>query len=185
MGRIILVTGGSRSGKSDYAQLRAESIPGPRAFVATCPVVDAEMAERIRLHQEGRRATQWETIEEPVHLASVIREAGRFRVLLVDCLTLWINNLMYEAQQKGRDLSEVDAAAICHDLREACALFTGTLIFVTNEVGMGIVPSDPGTRRYRDMVGRCNQIIARAADEVILVVCGMPVVVKRSREELP
>ncbi|MEW6347418.1 MAG: bifunctional adenosylcobinamide kinase/adenosylcobinamide-phosphate guanylyltransferase [Thermodesulfobacteriota bacterium] len=182
MGHIILVTGGSRSGKSDYAQARAESIPGPRAFVATCPVVDAEMAERIRRHQEKRHATQWETVEEPVHVASVIREAGRFRVLLVDCLTLWINNLMFEAQQEGKELSEEDAVVICRDLREACALFTGTVFFVTNEVGMGIVPSDPITRKYRDLVGRCNQIIAQAADKVILVVCGIPMVVKGARD---
>ena len=94
MGDVVLVTGGSRSGKSDYARRLAESLAGPRVFIATCPPVDEEIEERIRRHQESRRAAGWHTIEEQVALADILRGAGRYRVVLVDCLTLWINNLM-------------------------------------------------------------------------------------------
>ncbi len=178
LGEIILVTGGSRSGKSDYARLRAEAMPGLRAFVATCPVVDDEMAERICRHQREREASQWHTIEETTNLPAFIRQNGQFRIILVDCLTLWINNLMYAAEQAGRQLSEDEFSLICGDFLQACALSEATVLLVTNEVGMGIVPSDPTSRRYRDMVGRCNQIMAQAADEVILVVCGIAIDIK-------
>ena len=178
MGKIILVTGGSRSGKSDYARLRAEAMPGLRAFVATCPKVDDEMAERIRRHQREREASRWHTIEETTNLPALIRENDRFRVILVDCLTLWVNNLMYAAEQAGRQLSEDEFSLLCGDFLEACGRSDATVLLVTNEVGMGIVPSDPISRRYRDLVGRCNQMVAQAAAEVILVVCGIPIVVK-------
>lgn len=181
MARIVLITGGSRSGKSGYAQQAAEALPGAHGFVATCPAVDEEMAERIRKHQERRDPNRWTTMEEPRDLARTIRGADGFAVLLVDCVTLWVNNLMYEEEQHGRVLTEEDAERHCRDLLAACADFSGTVIFVTNEVSMGIVPDNPTARRYRDLVGRCNQILARAADEVILMVCGLPVIVKGGR----
>jgi adenosylcobinamide kinase / adenosylcobinamide-phosphate guanylyltransferase len=142
--------------------------------------VDEEMAERIRRHQQERTTSKWHTIEETTNLAAVIRENGQYNVFLVDCLTLWINNLMYEADQSGKRLSEDEVSMICRDVLEACSKSEAATFFVTNEVGMGIVPSDPISRRYRDMVGRCNQIVAQAADEVVLVVCGFPVMVKAS-----
>ena len=111
MAEIILITGGSRSGKSAFAQMTSEALPGPRAYIATCPVIDLEMEERIRKHREARREKGWKTIEETVDLAGVIRRAGGCRVLLVDCLTLWINNLLYEAEKRGEILPKKPRSA--------------------------------------------------------------------------
>lgn len=182
MAKIILITGGCRSGKSALAQKMAEALPGPRAYVATCPVIDAEMEVRIRKHREARRGKGWETIEETVDLAGVIRRAGAYRVLLVDCLTLWQNNLLYEAERRGGALTEAEAAECGRDLIAACGMFSGTVIFVTNEVGMGIVPENEQARRFRDIVGRCNQQIAAAAGTVTLVFSGIPLTLKTEKE---
>jgi adenosylcobinamide kinase / adenosylcobinamide-phosphate guanylyltransferase len=178
MGDIILITGGSRSGKSAVAQKRAEELPGPRAYVATAPVIDKEMGERIRKHREARRGKGWETIEETVDLAGVIRRAGEYRLLLVDCLTLWINNLLYEAERRGEHFTEEDAADRCRELIGAAAAFPGTVIFVTNELGMGIIPENETARHFRDIAGRCNQEIAAAAKTVTLVISGISLVIK-------
>jgi adenosylcobinamide kinase/adenosylcobinamide-phosphate guanylyltransferase len=182
MGRIILVTGGSRSGKSAYAQKQAESLPGSRAFIATCPVIDDEMRERIRKHQEARRGKGWDTIEEPLNVANVICDAQHYSALVVDCLTLWINNLLYEAEIAGRNINEAEIALECQRLISACEKHPGTILFVTNEIGMGIVPENPLSRLYRDLVGRCNQIMAEASARVVLLVSGQPLEIKK---ELP
>jgi adenosylcobinamide kinase/adenosylcobinamide-phosphate guanylyltransferase len=181
MAEIILITGGSRSGKSAFAQKRAEQLPGPRAYVATCPVIDTEMEERIRKHREARRGRGWATIEEAVDLAGVIRRADGYRLLLVDCLTLWINNLLYEAERRGERFTEEAAADCCRELIAAAAAFPGTVIFVTNELGMGIIPENETARRFRDLSGRCNQEIAGAARTVTLVVSGIPLELKESK----
>ena len=178
MVKIILVTGGSRSGKSIHAQKLGESLVGPRAYVATCPVVDEEMRLRILRHQEARRGRGWRTMEETVDLAGVLGRCGGVSVLLVDCLTLWVNNLLYHAQRNGADVDEEQVARRCEDLLAACRRRGGTVILVTNEVGMGIVPENPLARKYRDLVGRCNQIIAAGADTVTLVTCGIPLNLK-------
>jgi len=178
LSHIILVTGGSRSGKSDYALKKAEALKGPRAFIATCTVIDEEMAERIRKHQLSRDETKWSTIEDPVNLAQAISGAADYTVLLVDCLTLWINNLLYEADQEGLILSEEDIAIRCREVLEVCDQRNATVIFVTNEVGMGLVPEDPVSRLYRDLVGRCNQIIAEASNEVVFMISGIPSKIK-------
>lgn len=175
---IVLVTGGSRSGKSDYARRKAEELAGPRAFIATCTPVDAEMAERIRRHRLARDPDQWTTIEEPVDVANALVDGGDFKVVLIDCLTLWINNLMFQAEIEGTALHEDDITMACERLLSACDQFNGTVIMVTNEVGMGIVPDNPMSRLYRDLVGRCNQIMAAAADEVVLLVCGVSLNIK-------
>ncbi|HOI75969.1 MAG TPA: bifunctional adenosylcobinamide kinase/adenosylcobinamide-phosphate guanylyltransferase [Syntrophales bacterium] len=189
MAEIILVTGGSRSGKSRYAQELAESMAGKRAFVATCPVVDEEMAERIRRHQRARGAG-WITIEETVDLPGALRRAAGSGVVLVDCLTLWVNNLLYEetlrsAREDGTEgpagasgMSEDEMEARSRDVLRACADIPGTVIFVTNEVGMGIVPENALSRRFRDLAGRCNQVIAGGADRVVLMVSGIAATIK-------
>ena len=178
MANIILITGGTRSGKSAFAQKTAEALPGPRAYVATCPVIDPETEERIRKHREARRGKGWETIEETVDLAGAIHQAGAYRVLLVDCLTLWINNLLYEAERRGERFTEEAAADCCRELIDAGRAFPGTVIFVTNELGMGIIPENETARRFRDIAGRCNQEIAAAAETVTLVVSGIPLHLK-------
>jgi adenosylcobinamide kinase / adenosylcobinamide-phosphate guanylyltransferase len=178
MARIILITGGARSGKSTHAQQLAESLPGPRTYVATCPVLDEEMAERIRRHQKERASGDWTTIEEEVALAEILDALPKTGVVLVDCLTLWVNNLLYQAEQQGQDLSEKEAVQHCAPVLEAAARHRGTVIFVTNELGMGIVPADAVSRRYRDFVGRMNQQIAAHADEVIFLVSGIPLYLK-------
>jgi adenosylcobinamide kinase / adenosylcobinamide-phosphate guanylyltransferase len=178
MARIILITGGCRSGKSAHAQNLAESLPGPRAYVATCPVLDAEMAARVRRHREARAAANWETIEEPVDLAGVIRRADGRRLLLIDCLTLWANNLLYAAGRREEPFGEEVMTGHCWALLAACDAFPGTVIFVTNELGMGIVPENETARQFRDIAGRMNQLIAAAAERVTLVVAGLPLQLK-------
>jgi len=178
MSKLILVTGGSRSGKSAFSQGLAEALPGSRAFVATCPVIDQEMSARIRRHQEARCGRDWWTIEEPLDLAAAFQCAKGESVVLVDCLTLWVNNLLFEAEQKGESLSEADAAKHCLPVLEAARAHGGTVIFVTNEVGFGVVPETPLGRRFRDLAGRVNQMIAAACDEVFFVVCGQPLQIK-------
>jgi adenosylcobinamide kinase/adenosylcobinamide-phosphate guanylyltransferase len=179
MSRVILVTGGSRSGKSEHALQMSEALAGPRVFVATCPAVDAEITERIRKHQEKRRGRGWRTIEEPFDLAGALSLSTDCKVLLVDCLTLWVNNLMHEAQKAEQAITEEDVARKCSEVVQVCSDLNATVVFVTNEVGMGIVPADASSRLYRDLVGRCNQIMAEAADEVILVCCGLPLHLKK------
>ncbi len=179
MAEITLVTGGSRSGKSGYAQKRAEALQGPRAYLATCPILDEEMAERCRKHQAARSAADWETIEEETDIAGVLRNDRRHAVILVDCLTLWVNNQMYRAEQEGKLLTEDDIASECRRLLDACQVHAGQIIFVTNEVGMGIVPDNPAGRRFRDLAGRCNQMVATGADNVIFMVSGISWPVKQ------
>lgn len=179
MARVILVTGGARSGKSRHALKLCSELPGPRAFVATCQPGDAEMEERIRRHQEARRDTDWETIEEPTELPSTLSGHPAYRVMLVDCLTLWISNLMGEAHEQDRDLEEEDVEERCRRMLSACEGRKGAVVFVTNEVGHGIVPGNALARRYRDLVGRCNQTIAAGAREVTLVTCGIPLKLKQ------
>jgi len=178
MARIILITGGTRSGKSDYARSLAEALPGPRAFVATCPVIDEEMRQRVARHREERRQADWDTVEEELDLAAALNDHGRYRVFLVDCLTLWVNNILHEAEQVGRKVNEDEIARRITGVLEAASVVDGTVLFVTNEVGWGIVPETHLSRLYRDLVGRCNRVVAERADKVILVACGLPLVLK-------
>lgn len=178
MAKIILVTGGSRSGKSVYAQRIAESFSGTRTYIATCPVIDKEIEDRVRKHKEARQSASWQTIEEMTDLAGALQRSRGSEVILVDCLTLWINNLMYEAEQEKKYLDEEAIAARCEDVLGVCSSITGTVIFVTNEVGMGIVPENPASRLFRDLAGRCNQSMANHADAVIFMVSSLPVYIK-------
>jgi len=175
---IILVTGGSRSGKSAFALRLAQSRPGPWTFVATCPAIDEEMARKIEVHRLERDANSWTTIEEEIDLAGAIGRAGAAGVIVVDCLTLWLSNLIYCATLAGREVTEQEVAGLTHMVVREARSAPGTVIFVTNEVGLGIVPPDAPTRLYRNLVGRCSQAIAAAADAAVLVVCGLPITLK-------
>ncbi len=183
MARLILITGGARSGKSDYALARAESLTGPHIFLATCPVVDGEMEERIRRHKAERQEEIWRTIEEERDLATNIQSLEAGHVCLVDCLTLWVNNLMYHSEKMNLTFTEDDMRVKAKTLVASADAFQGTLICVSNEVGLGVVPDNESARRYRDLVGRCNRIVAAAADEVIFISCGLPLFLKGQEEK--
>lgn len=178
MAKLILITGGARSGKSSFALTLAESISPGRLFVATCPNVDREMSARVRRHQEERRGRGWETIEQPTELASLFDGGvAGFEVVLIDCITLWVNNLLFE---NGDVIDDFRIAGLCNEWLLQAEKYTGTVICVTNEVGLGIVPDNALARRYRDLVGTCNQIIGGKADDVVLVSCGIPLYLKKS-----
>ncbi len=181
MGTICLVVGGRRSGKSQYAQTLAENIPAPRVFVATCPILDEEMAERIRKHKEARKEFDWTTIEEPLEVPSAILSTPDSNVVLVDCLTLWINNWMYEFSKIGKQFSEEKITEKSNELVLACLTHPGKIILVTNETGMGIVPDNEQSRLFLDLVGRCNQVVSNAADRVVLTVCGQTLTIKHNK----
>jgi adenosylcobinamide kinase / adenosylcobinamide-phosphate guanylyltransferase len=173
MGTITLITGGSRSGKSTYALKLA--LPYPRKFfVATCEALDNEMAARIEAHRAAR-PPDFQTIEEPVEIVDAIEKLeGKADVVIVDCLTLWISNLMLSGDRDDQSiLRRADKAAA--SLKRAAF----ASIVVTDEVGAGIVPTDHAeSRRFRDLLGWTNQKIAAVADDVVLMVAGYPVKVK-------
>ncbi len=161
-----------------YAQRIAESISGARTYIATCPVIDKEMEDRIRKHKEARQSASWQTIEEVTDLAGALRRSKGSGVVIVDCLTLWINNLMYEAEQEKKYLDEDVIGSRCEDVLGVCSELTGTVIFVTNEVGMGIVPENLSSRLFRDLAGRCNQRMANHADVFVFMISGLPLYIK-------
>lgn len=177
MAAIVLITGGSRSGKSTYAQALCERGPGSCVYVATGVEVDDEMRERIARHRASRDADRWDTVEERLDLPGALRRVAHYDTVLVDCVTVWIANLLVESEG-GTFISEDDVAELCGDLLQACGRHPGQIVFVTNEVGLSVVPDNPLGRRFRDLAGRCNQILAAAADEVILMVCGVPMQIK-------
>jgi len=166
----VLVLGGARSGKSDFALSLAEGLaPGGRhLFVATAEARDEEMAERVAAHQ-ARRGPNWETIETPLDLAGPLASARAEQVVLIDCLTLWLSNLLEAGREFDREESR---------LAEAAAGAEGHWIMVANEVGLGIVPDNPLARRFRDLAGRLNQRLAGLADQVFLVAAGLPLKLK-------
>jgi len=178
MSRITLITGGSRSGKSAFAQRLAEEQAGSRLFLATCPVTDKEMEIRILRHIRDRQKGNWDTVEEPVDIAGQLQSAARYDTVLIDCLTLWVNNLMYEALEKNRVLDEDRVTRQTDRLIQAAREHLGEVIMVTNEVGLGIVPENKTARLYRDLIGRCNQCVGLDADRVFLVSCGIPLQIK-------
>jgi len=170
---IIFVTGGARSGKSDFAQDMAEKREGKRLYLATAQAFDEEMEKRIQKHRE-KRGARWETLEEPIFLGKALRSAAdSYRTILVDCLTLWMSNLLMEFPDQDEKISE-----IVDDFFSSLDEFKGTIVIVSNEVGMGIVPDNKLSREYRDRLGFLNQRMARRADEVYALLSGIPVRIK-------
>ncbi len=182
---LVLITGGARSGRSAQAVALAQTMVGPVFFLATAQPVDEEMAERIRRHRRVR-PPHWVTIEEPLQLAHALAtHASRGAVAVVDCVAVWLGNLLYRylgesgprSHQQAEALRQralAEADALCR-LPDTLAL---RLIVVTSEVGMGLVPESPLGRLYRDLLGEVNQLLARRADRVLWMVAGIPVAVK-------
>jgi adenosylcobinamide kinase/adenosylcobinamide-phosphate guanylyltransferase len=168
--RKILVTGGVKSGKSRYALQLGESFGGDKYFVATAQALDGEMERRIKIHITERPA-HWETVEEPVEIGAVLNR-HKSGVFIIDCLTLWTSNL----------LGKYDVTAFGEEARKlalAVAAFNGTVIVVTNEVGLGIIPGDGLSREYGDRLGMLNQEMAQVCDRVVLLVAGLPLEIKK------
>jgi adenosylcobinamide kinase / adenosylcobinamide-phosphate guanylyltransferase len=166
--KLTLVTGGARSGKSRYAESLITAFPPPWIYVATAQAGDAEMAARIAEHRK-RRSANWTIVEVPHELAGAFSHIDEAVPVLVDCLTLWLSN---------RLLADADPEKETETLAGVLAHRSGPLVLVTNEVGSGIVPDNALARRFRDAQGRLNQRMAALADRVVLVVAGLPLVVK-------
>lgn len=175
---IELILGGARSGKSALAEQRAEALQSLQfsvIYLATAQARDAEMTERIAHHQ-ARRPSDWTLVEEPVHLAqTLIRHAAPNRCLLVDCLTLWLSNLLFAGGDDVRGQVMADGTAA---LLRALPTLPGHVILVSNEVGLGIIPLGEITRQFVDEAGRLNQRVAAIAHRVTFVAAGLPLELK-------
>ncbi|MGP9819537.1 bifunctional adenosylcobinamide kinase/adenosylcobinamide-phosphate guanylyltransferase [Salinarimonas sp. NSM] len=166
--RSTFVLGGARSGKSRHAEALVEACAPPWVYVATAQAFDSEMEARIAEHR-ARRPQGWITRDAPLDLPEAIREGPAGAPILVDCLTLWVTNLI---------LAERDVAAAGTALEAACRGAPGPVVLVSNEVGLGIVPDNALARRFRDEAGRLHQRLAAAADAVTFMVAGLPMRVK-------
>ena len=181
--RLILILGGARSGKSAYAEQLAGAHGGPVAYVATAEAHDEEMAARIAAHQAHRPA-HWTTLEAPRKVGAAIRRAlaarpGYFDTVLIDCMTLIASNVILALPEPATvEAAENALRAEVNDLLAAYATSEATWLVVSNEVGLGVVPPYPLGRLYRDALGRANQQLAAAADEVVFMVAGLPMKVK-------
>ena len=168
-GKIIFILGGARSGKSGFALETASGIPGRKAFIATAQALDDEMGQRIARHK-AERTDEWQAFEEPINIQELIaRIHGTYDVLLIDCLTLWITNLM---------LGNVAIEGKARLLLEALSACRSSVFIVSNEVGLGIVPDNRLSREFRDIAGTLNQKVAALADEVYFVAAGLPLRIK-------
>jgi adenosylcobinamide kinase/adenosylcobinamide-phosphate guanylyltransferase len=161
-----LVLGGARSGKTRHALAAAEATDRPLVMIATAEPLDAEMAERIA-HHRAERGLRWRTIEAPLDLAGALQRVTPQETAVVDCLTLWVSNLMHA----GQDLDAASAGLMA-------ALAGRDVLLVSNEVGLGIVPDNALARRFRDAAGRLNQQLAAAADKVVFIAAGLPLALK-------
>jgi adenosylcobinamide kinase/adenosylcobinamide-phosphate guanylyltransferase len=169
-GRHVLVLGGARSGKTGFAERLAMGAGVAPAYLATAEALDGEMRERVESHRR-QRAGRFETVEEPLALANALQQAAaRHDVILVDCLTLWITNLL----GAGRDV----AAAVEQLAGTLAEIESSRVILVSNEVGLGIVPDNPLARTFRDLAGATHQRIAETCDDVYFVIAGLPLTLK-------
>jgi adenosylcobinamide kinase / adenosylcobinamide-phosphate guanylyltransferase len=172
MSKTIFISGGARSGKSRLAEKLAEDFGEPLCYIATGEARDGEMAERIAHHRQ-RRGDAWQTVEEPLNVVEAIKKAdGSCRAILVDCITLWITNLLFHHDAVEPVRTEV------RELAELLPSLQTPLILVSNEVGMGIVPENALARSFRDLAGQANQILAEAAEEVYVTISGIPLKLK-------
>jgi adenosylcobinamide kinase / adenosylcobinamide-phosphate guanylyltransferase len=165
--RFTLVLGGARSGKSRYAEGLAADITGPKTYIATAEAFDDEMRARIARHRDGRSGDGWTTIEAPLDPVAALRQAQGF--VLLDCVTVWLGNLMHHDR---------DVGAAVGDLCSALADATSEIVLVSNEVGLSIVPENALARRFRDEQGFANQRLAAVADQVVFVAAGLPLKLK-------
>jgi len=169
----MLVTGGAKSGKSAFALKICDRLDRKRIFLATAQPFDQEMKERIRRHQ-AERGDRWTTVEEPLDLAERIRELdSEDTIVLIDCLTLWLNNLFMKYETNDNSIFQA-----MEELAGYLSQPRGTVVAVSNEVGMGIVPENQSSRRYRDAAGVMNQKMASVARKVVVVFSGLPMVLK-------
>lgn len=170
--KLYFITGGARSGKSAFAEQLAAGTAGRRAYLATAQALDAEMVARIE-HHRRRRGSAWDTYEEPLAVAELLeRLADRYEVVLLDCLTLWVSNVMARTDDDDAVSRQADL------LVNAARNMRNTGIIVSNEVGLGIVPDNVLARRFRDLAGFVNQKLAQAADEAYLLAAGIPMRLK-------
>ena len=166
MGQLTLYLGGAKSGKTRLALAKAETWPPPRLYLATAQALDGEMDERIRRHQ-AERGPQWQTLESPLTPDQTLTGLAGSQVVLLDCLTLWLNNLM--ATETGDD----QIRGRVQDLLRAIEAYAGPVIAVSNEVGGGIVPLNALARRFRDLAGETNQRFAAQAERVVMAMAGL------------
>jgi len=171
--KVTLVLGGARSGKSEFAEARIGDLPPPWTYIATAQAFDDEMRTRIEAHR-SRRGDNWQTCEAPIALPEAVREAPEDCPLLVDCLTLWLSNLM---------LGDHDIEAASDDLEAALLARMAPTVLVSNEVGLSIVPDTPLGRRFRDQQGILNKRIAKRADSVYFLAAGLPMTLKGPKAE--
>ena len=165
---LTLVLGGARSGKSRHAETLIEALPAPWVYIATAQAYDDEMRARIAEHR-ARRSQDWRTVDAPMVLPEALRAVPSGQPVLVDCLTLWLTNLI---------LAERDIAIATGELMAACREAQGPVVLVSNEVGLGIVPENALARRFRDEAGRLHQRLASQAERVVFMVAGLPMQVK-------
>lgn len=183
--KTILITGGARSGKSRYAQELASKSGKKVLFVATAEAGDEEMKQRIKAHQQSRPSS-WHTLETPTDVGKeILKNGGLAKVIIVDCITLLVNNVFNRladrtTEQIDAALAEKEVTREITELIECFDCLDATLILVTNEVGLGLVPANPIDRLYRDLLGKANRMLAEHVDEVYLMVAGIPVRIKRS-----
>jgi adenosylcobinamide kinase/adenosylcobinamide-phosphate guanylyltransferase len=176
--KMILITGGCRSGKSRFALDYANQHFSKKIYLATCEALDQEMAQRIE-HHKKMRGPEWHTIEEPIEISDQIKLHGdEVEVILLDCITLWLSNLLMRRKDDAEIVEEI--SRFIDTIKEKQT----SLILVSNEVGLGIVPEDPLGRRFRDLSGMANQKIAEAVNKVILMVSGIPILLKGKDEKL-
>ncbi|SDH89511.1 bifunctional adenosylcobinamide kinase/adenosylcobinamide-phosphate guanylyltransferase [Desulfosporosinus hippei] len=204
MSQFTLITGGARSGKSSFAELLAAQDNRPVIYIATAQIWDGEMAIRVKKHQQ-QRPSSWRLIEEPLEIGQTLTQLkDEEGVILLDCVTLWLTNMLL-AGQAEHSSQEANGSASTPDSPDQSHLYNHVepkvlaavkevaglaqeikpkVIFVSNEVGQGIVPENPLARAYRDLAGRSNQLLARSADHVYMVIAGLPMDLKTSGEKL-